>query len=253
MKNIALAQMHIDYDNSDINISTAQEMLNLAASNHCDCIVFPELWSTGFRLENRQKFSDSNRSLLEELQSFSDKNDLEIFGSYLIRKGPGYFNEFVAICPHLKPFNYDKINLFPTLQEPVYLRPGDKTCVFPSKLGDCGPSICFDLRFPWLYKELAQKGAKLLIIPAHWPTARIHHWDILIQARAIEMLSFVIAVNSVGISGNVSFGGHSSVISPDGDIIFQADSMKEDLFIVEIDPAIIKTVRDKHLFYSKII
>jgi omega-amidase len=253
MKKIALAQMRIDYQNAENNISTARDMLDLAVNKHCDCIIFPELWSTGFRLENHQVFSIINRSLLEELQLFSDGNDLEIFGSYLIQRDKRYFNEFVALCPHSKPFSYDKINLFPTLLEPVYLQPGDTTRLFESKLGCCGASICFDLRFPWIYKELAQKGAQFLIIPAHWPIARIHHWDILIQARAIETLSFVIAVNSVGKSGNIAFGGHSSVISPDGDIIFQANSPTEDIFIVEIDPTLIQRVRDKHPFYPNII
>ena len=67
MKKIALAQMHIDYENAENNISTARDMLNLAAKKHCDCIVFPELWSTGFRLENHQKFSIINRSLLDRV------------------------------------------------------------------------------------------------------------------------------------------------------------------------------------------
>jgi len=253
MKKIALAQMHIDYENAENNISTARDMLDLAANKHCDCIVFPELWSTGFRLENHQDFSIINWSLLEELQSFSDRNDLEIIGSYLMQRDKNYYNEFVALCPHLNPFSYEKINLFPTLQEPVYLIPGNTTRIFESKLGCCGASICFDLRFAWLYKELAQKGAQFLIIPAHWPIARIHHWDVLIQARAIETLSFVIAVNSVGKSGNDAFGGHSTVISPDGEVIFQANKSTEGIFIVEIDPTLVQSVRDKHSFYPKII
>ena len=100
---------------------------------------------------------------------------------------------------------------------------------------------------------MAKKGAQIHIIPAHWPAARIHHWDILLQARAIETLSYVIAVNSVGKSNNVIFGGHSSVISPDGDIIFQANDSDEDVFVVEIDTSLVQRVRNKHPFYSSII
>ena len=66
-------------------------------------------------------------------------------------------------------------------------------------------------------------------------------------------MAYVIAVNSVGKSGNVSFGGHSSVISPDGNIIFQANSKAEDIFIVEIDPTLTQKVRNNHPFYSTII
>lgn len=253
MSKIALAQMHIDYENTEINISTAHEMLKSAVNEYCEWIIFPELWSTGFRLENFQEYSRINNLILKEMQLFSDDNDLEIFGSYLLQKGNHYFNEFVALIPNSKPFYYDKINLFPTLMEPVFLQPGLETSVFKSKLGCCGASICFDLRFAWIYKDLAQKGAHLLIIPAHWPKARIHHWDVLIQARAIETMAYVIAVNSVGKSGTVSFGGHSSVISPDGNIIFQANSKAEDVFIVDIDPTLPQKVRNNHPFYSTII
>ena len=74
--------------------------------------------------------------ILQELQLFSDDNDLEIFGSYLIQKDNRYFNEFVATYVLIQNlFSYDKINLFPTLKEPVYLQPGHETCVFKSKLG----------------------------------------------------------------------------------------------------------------------
>ena len=102
MTKIALAQMCIDYENSEKNISTAQDMLLKAIDNQCASIVFPELWSTGFKLENREKYSYINASLLPELQKFSNNNDIEIFGSFLVNKEQDYFNEFIALIPQCR-------------------------------------------------------------------------------------------------------------------------------------------------------
>jgi predicted amidohydrolase len=253
MVKIALAQMPIDYKRPEINIDYGMKMIDDAIKQHCNSILFPELWSTGFRLENCSNFATLNANLLVDMQSKADKSNIEIFGSFLTRYKESFYNQFKAIRPCQKPISYSKINLFPTLKEPQYLKPGSKLCVFSSNLGNCSASICFDLRFPLLYRKLLRKGAFIHIIPAHWPAARIHHWDILLQARAIETMSFVIAVNSVGKSGNTLFGGHSSVISPDGGILFQADDKSAQLFVIEFDPDEVVKVREKHPFFPSLL
>lgn len=244
--------MCVNYDDPQANITTALSMIEKASGHDCKLILLPELWSTGFRLEYCQKFSTVNEDLLTELQFQASRHNIEIMGSYLTRNRDAFYNEFIALSPDSAANHYQKINLFPLLMEPDYFTPGERVQVFTSRIGLYSPSICYDLRFPWLYKEAAQKGAQFQIIPAHWPAVRIHHWDVLLQARAIETMSYVIAVNSAGKSGNVVFGGHSSVISPEGEIVFQADETSEDVFIVDIDPDLPATIRKKHPFFSDI-
>jgi len=251
MKKIALAQINIDYDNFEKNISKSFILIQDAINNHCDVIVFPELWSSGFRLEHCTQFADQNEMLIKNLQNYSVDYDIEIIGSYISKVGNNFYNQFIDLQSNNDPFLYKKINLFPALDEPKYFTPGTQTMVFDSCLGRCGASICFDLRFNWIYEEEAKKGAGIFIIPAHWPLERIHHWDILLQSRAIENLSFMIGVNSVGQSGKHDFGGHSSVISPDGEVIFQANGSTEGLFLVEIDPSQVEKVRKKYTFLNK--
>jgi predicted amidohydrolase len=81
------------------------------------------------------------------------------------------------------------------------------------------------------------------MMSAHWPLSRINHWDVLLQARAIENQAYMIAVNSVGQSGKDIYGGHSTVIAPDGEIIFRAPLDEDGLFVVEIETGKVKTLR----------
>ena len=249
MHRIALAQMRIDYNDTSTNIKTGVDMIKRAIKSKCSVVVLPELWSTGFQLERRDEFSLLNQELIQELRNLSVEGKIEIIGSY-IRNINGYHNDFVAIQPNSLEFHYAKIHLFPGLQEPDFLKPGRNICVFPSFLGQSGASICYDLRFPDHFRKLFTHGAQYHFLPAHWPHERINHWDILLKARAIETLSFVIAVNSTGRSGGHNFGGHSSIISPDGEIVLQAEGNKEDVFIADIDDALIEATRLQYPFLT---
>lgn len=249
MHRIALAQMKIDYTETSANIKTGLAMIHSAINSNCSVVVLPELWSTGFQLEKRSEFSRVNLELIEELRTISTEGQIEIIGSY-IHNNNGYHNDFISIQPNSLEYHYAKIHLFPALQEPVFLEPGNSICVFPSSLGQAGASICFDLRFPDHFQQLFTQGAQYHIIPSHWPQERINHWNILLKARAIETLSYVIAVNSTGRSRSVDFGGHSSIISPDGEIILQAAGTKEDVFIADIDESLITTTRNRYPFLT---
>jgi len=243
--------MRIDYTDFEANIKTGIAMVNSAIESKCSMIVLPELWSTGFQLEKRFEFSEVNLGLIQNLHSISTESKIEIVGSY-IRKSNEYYNDFISIQPNSIEFHYAKIHLFPALQETVFLEPGKEICVYPSSLGQAGASLCFDLRFPDHFQQLYTRGALFHILPAHWPQERIDHWDILLKARAIETLSYVIAVNSTGRSRGLDYGGHSSIISPDGKIVLQAARNEEDVFIADIDESLIKTTRDRYPFITKL-
>lgn len=124
--------------------------------------------------------------------------------------------------------HYDKIHLFdvtlPTGEihrESDTILPGDKAVVADTPYGKIGLSICYDVRFSYLYRALAQKGAQIMMVPAAFtvPTGRAH-WEILLRARAIETGSFVIAAAQTGEHhGGRKTYGHSLIISPWGEII----------------------------------
>lgn len=128
--------------------------------------------------------------------------------------------------------SYDKIHLFDvelssqeTYKESEIFIAGEKPVQAKLPWGVVGLSICYDLRFAYLYRMLAQQGAQIFNIPAAFtvPTGKAH-WDVLLRARAIETGSFVIAPAQTGTheNGRQTYG-HSCIINPWGEIIAQAD------------------------------
>lgn len=129
---------------------------------------------------------------------------------------------------------YDKIHLFdvdlPTgesRRESAAVRPGGKAVIAPTPWGGVGMSVCYDLRFAYLYRALTQAGARILTVPAAFtvPTGQAH-WEVLLRARAIETGSFVLAAAQCGIhEGGRETYGHSLIIGPWGEVLAQGQEV----------------------------
>lgn len=109
---------------------------------------------------------------------------------------------------------YDKAHLFKLMDEHLYLKAGNKKNLFEIENITMAGVICYDLRFPEWFRAHSLLGAKVIFVPAQWPAARIDHWKILLQARAIENQCYIVAVNRVGKDSNNEFNGNSMVIAP---------------------------------------
>jgi predicted amidohydrolase len=96
------------------------------------------------------------------------------------------------------------------------------------------PTVCYDLRFPELYRAGSGRGAHLILVQANWPEARQSHWRALLQARAIENQAFVAGVNCVGTQDALRYAGGSAVFSPKGEVVAQAGA-EEGLVRAKID------------------
>jgi omega-amidase len=243
MKTIALAQLNVEYGNMQKNITAAESMIYSAIDKKCDLLMLPELWSTGFDYHHLDEYAENNLTLITRLQSIVDESNLTLCGSFIEKQGSQFVNSFNTLQPHLPRTRYFKNHLFALMHEDKYFTPGETSLPFKSILGLTGMSICFDLRFADLFLDLRLHDTECFLMSAHWPLARINHWDILLQARAIENQAYMIAVNSVGQSGKDNYGGHSTVIAPDGEIIMRAPSDEEGLYITEIDPEKVKAIR----------
>ncbi len=147
---------------------------------------------------------------------------------------------------------YDKINLFSCaltdkiIDESMLYQKGDVSKIIEVDSIPIGLSICFDLRFPELYRKYAIAGAKIIVIPAAFTkeTGRAH-WHTLIRARAIENQCFVVAAAQVGQhNDSIATYGHSLVVDPWGDILIDAKS-EEGVYICDIDLSRIDLIRDR--------
>lgn len=245
MKKIALAQMNVEYGNMQKNIAAAEGMIYTAVDKQCDLILLPELWSSGFDYHHLNDYADQNCALIAKLQSIADQSNITICGTFIEKQDIRFYNSFITLQPRLPQTRYFKKHLFALMHEDSYFTPGKTSNPFSSILGQTGMSVCFDLRFSDFFLDLRLQGAECFLMSAHWPLARINHWDILLQARAIENQAYMIAVNSVGQSGKDIYGGNSMVIAPDGEIVLRAPNDEEGLFIAEIDPDKVKKIREK--------
>jgi len=149
---------------------------------------------------------------------------------------------------------YDKIHMFDvdlangeSWRESRTYTPGEKAVTADLPWGRLGISICYDLRFPALYRELASAGADFLAIPAAFTRQTGEaHWHVLLRARAIETGSFVLAAAQGGCheDGRETYG-HSLIVDPWGEVLAEADGNEPQVVTAEIDPARVAEARGK--------
>lgn len=148
---------------------------------------------------------------------------------------------------------YNKIHLFDidlgkgeSYRESNKVIPGEQAVVTSTPWGRLGLTVCYDLRFAYLYRALAQAGAGVLTCPAAFTrTTGRAHWHTLVRARAIETGSFVIAPCQSGKHGERYTYGHSLIVDPWGEILAEGDDEAEDVIVADIDPARIDEIRQR--------
>lgn len=244
---ISLAQMQITFGEPNRNLTTFQRMAAEAGRRKSSLVVFPELWATGYTLENAKDYaSEINKGLFLQISQVATQARIAIVGSLLEKRGPQIANSAPFFGPNGAQLGiYRKIHLFKNFHEDQYLQPGSTPLTLDLPWGPTSFAICYDLRFPELFRRYAtQERARIILIPAEWPLARIDHWRHLLIARAIENQCFVVGVNSVGQTGDQIFGGHSMIVNPWGKIIVEAGESPQ-LLTGEIELDEIDEVRER--------
>jgi len=244
---IASIQMDVMLGQPEENLKKAEELVRQAARENPDVILLPEMWNTSYDLKRVDIIADR-----EGVPSAFRIGELaKEFGINIIagsvadkKEGKVYNTAYVFDRQGKKILNYSKIHLFGLMNEGDYLERGTKRATFELDGVTCGLIICYDLRFPELSRALALDGAKVIFVPAQWPHPRMHPWRILNQARAIENQLYVVAVNRVGQEGSADFFGHSMVIDPLGEVLYEAEE-KEEIKVVQLDLEQIGRLRKK--------
>ncbi len=244
---ISLIQMKMTFEDIEHNFKKAEELIRLAAKENPDTIALPETWSTGFfPKENIKEFCDQNGNRTKRLFSKLSKelNVNIIAGSVINEKQDGIYNTSYIFNKQGECIaEYDKTHLFSYMGEDQYFEKGSGITVFELDGIKCGIVICYDIRFVELVRTLALQEIKILFVVAQWPMLRIHHWQILNEARAIENQIFVACVNSCGRAGETIYGGNSALIDPWGEVILRA-SNQEEIITGNLELSIVEKIRD---------
>jgi predicted amidohydrolase len=205
-------------------------------------IVLPELWATGFAYEKLPELTERIPAVLEQLLRLAAESGLYIAGSLPEYEDGSYYNTLFVAGPDGLSGAYRKQRLFGPMAEDTFFMPGTHPQPIRTDLGSIAALICYDLRFPELLRAQTALGSDLLVISAQWPAARIDHWRILVQARAIENQMFIVASNRCGTTDKTTFGGHSMIVGPDGSILLEAGGDEEYRGTV-IDPGMVASAR----------
>ena len=250
---MACVQMNIHFGEPAKNFTTVEKYIEIAANAHADTIIFPEMWNTGYALSQLNSLADENGQQTKELLTrLAKEYHVNIVGGSVSTKRAGtYYNTMYVVNREGKIVaQYDKAHLFKLMDEHLFMNAGQSTNIFELDGITCGGVICYDLRFPEWIRTHVLKGAKVLFIPAEWPTKRIDHWQLLLQARAIENQCFIVAVNRIGSDPGNDFNGHSMVIGPWGELLISSQT-NEGIFYAEIDIQEVETVPKNHPHFSR--
>ena len=247
---IALVQYSPVWENKSVSMEKLKSLL--AQTDAIDLLIFPEMTLTGFTM----KSNDFAEELEGESYIFfsslaKEKKCAILFG--MIEKGKKKnFNTLVHLNNQGKIIStYRKIHPFSYSTEDVFYGKGKNTVVTKVKGIKIGLSICYDLRFPELYRFYAKEKVHLIVDIANWPDTRIEHWRTLLKARAIENQCYVAGVNRVGNDPKLHYNGFSSVFDPMGKEIVAVEN-EEKVIVAEMDKTYVDEVRFKLPFLNDI-
>lgn len=237
-------QWNIAWENPAANYERVEELLGEAGP--ADLIVLPEMFSSGFTFDVDVAAEGEPSPSEVFLKKLAGRHEAAALGG-LVRKNSDESgrNELIAFDPSGKELGrYQKNRTFSYAGESLFYRRGKEVTVFDWQDWKVAPMICYDLRFPELFRRVTAKGAELIVVIANWPSLRLDHWLTLLKARAIENLAYVVGVNRCGSDPNHQYPGRSVVIDPWGEIVADAGS-EEGLVDVRLDLKSLRACREE--------
>jgi predicted amidohydrolase len=225
----------------------AHVLAELDAARGSDLVLLPELWPCGYFSFARYATDAEplDGPLIKAMCAKArDLGSYLFLGSFVERDGDKLYNTSALIDSSGKlAARYRKMHLFGyESQEPKLLAPGTDVVVASTPWGVAGLSICYDIRFPELYRAMIAAGAEFFLVAAAWPAARVESWTLLNRARALENLAYVFACNGCGTSGNVELAGHSLVIDPRGRVLAEGGAGPS-FVTADVDPMAVRRLR----------
>ncbi|MBV9674364.1 MAG: carbon-nitrogen family hydrolase [Verrucomicrobia bacterium] len=223
---VICCQMDIQWEDKAANFDLVQRLLSNSKIPPESLIVLPELAFTGFSMQV-SAVSANEPQMSEGFLSTMAK----VHNSYVLagigRPGPEQRgrNEAVLIGPSGKVAGrYRKTHLFSPADEHRYYDAGSEAVILNWRGMRIAPIICYDLRFPELFRDALDLGAEMFVVIANWPAVREQHWTTLLRARAIENQAYVIGVNRCGSDPFFAYSGKSMAIAPDGTLLLEMGS-----------------------------
>ncbi len=248
---IALLQYSPDWENKRKNREKINSMLQKSRKDF-SLLILPELTLTGFTMQVEKFAENTNSETFHFYAGLAEQYNVHIAGGLIENNESGFYNSLIHITPEGKQAAlYRKIHPFSFAKEDKFYVAGKNPVITQIDDWKTGLSICYDLRFPELYRKYGKEKSELIIVIANWPDKRIEHWRTLLKARAIENQVYVAGVNRCGDDPFNHYNGYSSVFDPMGkELISIVD--EETIELVEISKEMINETRERLPFLNDI-
>jgi predicted amidohydrolase len=243
---IALVQYSPQWEYKDANREKILEMLT--DFEPVELIIFPEMSLTGFSMEPRKIGEGIGGPSVRFFSELAVDKKSNVIAGIVEKRKERFYNTLVHIKPDGRLVKlYRKIHPFSYSGEDKFYSAGIRPAISKMRNWKIGLTICYDLRFPELFRKYGKKRVHLIVNIANWPDTRIEHWKTLLKARAIENLCYVAGVNRVGDDPKLNYVGFSSVFDPMGKEIVALEN-EEKVIVTELDKEYVTEVREKFPF-----
>jgi omega-amidase len=247
---IAVAQISCLLGDPEANLLKVREFSLRAKQAGAELIVFPEMTDTGYSMPVIGEHANHwNNGFVPGLQEIARELSIAIVSGVSERDGSSIYNSQVLIDSRGDlGGKYRKTHLYAVapVEEQTCFAPGDRFASFALGGLNFGFSICYDLRFPEMYRKLAsEQNVDAFIVSSAWPFPRVEHFRTLAMARAIENQSYVVASNRVGKDDDLWFCGSSAIIDPRGVVIAAASADREEFIQADLSEELVLSVRSR--------
>lgn len=247
---VAAVQMALAWEDRATNHARARDATLRARDAGAHLVVLPEMFATGFSLRPAVTAEDEDGPTSRFLRDLAREAGVAVLAG-LVTRAPGGRGRNTALAVGADGAvlaRYVKCHLFSFAGEHEVHEAGPGPAPFQVAGVRVSPFICYDLRFPELFRREAP-STDLFVVVASWPAPRQRHWDLLLPARALENLAWVVGVNRVGDGGGLAYTGGSAAYDPLAEPVGTVGDREETL-LVDVDPARVAEVRARLPFLA---
>lgn len=222
-------QLDIVWHDKAANFERVRKLLDAAKIESGAMIVLPEMYATGFTMDVDVADEKDDKPAERFAAELSKQHQATVIAGVVNRpagstgdtNGKG-FNEAVAFTNGAEVARYQKMQPFTLGEEDKHYEAGNAPIIFDWRGAAVSPFVCYDLRFPELFRAAARQGAEVIAVIANWPAKRVEHWLTLLRARAIENQAYVVGVNRCGSDPFHEYPGRSIIVDPHGNTLADA-------------------------------
>jgi len=237
-------QTDIAWEDKNRNFASARKLIDSAKPEPRSLVLLPEMFATGFTMNVPGIAEGTKSETADFLAQTAREFSIYLLGG-IVTTAPDTRgrNQSVVFNPQgAEIARYSKMQPFSLGGEAKNYAAGDDVVIFDWEGVKVATFVCYDLRFPEVFRRAVRKGAEMFAVIANWPVMRIGHWATLLQARAIENLAFVAGTNRCGTDPKLQYNGRSLIVNEHGAVLADAgDGAK--VISAEVDPEAIRQWR----------